>query len=192
MDLVRKRLLVVAVLLAIVIGGSGYSYWQKNTAPVKVSSEQVDSFKNLQTNTSKEDTIYISGAVMQPGVIKVPAGTRIIDAINLAGGLAENADISKLNLAQPVKDGMNIKVPGDGQKLRAGRQVGTTEAGEKININIASKNELDKLPGIGPTLAQRIVDYRQANGPFRDCGELRNIKGITESRYNKIKDKVTI
>lgn len=87
---------------------------------------------------------------------------------------------------------MNIKVPGDGQKLRAGRQVGTTEAGEKININIASKNELDKLPGIGPTLAQRIVDYRQANGPFRDCGELRNIKGITESRYNKIKDKVTI
>lgn len=194
-DVLRKRLVVVAVLIIIVLGGSCYAYWQKNSVPTNVSTEGVLSLNNGANRQGSVSTVYISGAVMQPGVIKVSGGSRIIDVINAAGGLTEGADITKLNLAQPVKDGMHIKVLGGVVALSqtlTGHSDSAKAVGDKININTASKSELDKLPGIGATLAQRIIDYRQANGQFKDCSELRKVTGISESRYNKLKDKIII
>lgn len=189
----KNRLLLLAVLAIIILGGSSYAFWQKNSV-----TESVEIPTNLQVSketkaNQDELTVYISGAVMQPGVIKVQVGTRIIDAINTAGGLAQGADVEKLNLAQTVKDGMHIKVPGGAEPVRTNaRSESTKSVRDKININTATKNELDKLPGIGPTLAQRIIDYRLTNGDFRSLIEIKNVKGITESRYNKLKDKIII
>lgn len=188
-DMVKKRLLVVVALLLVIMGGSGYAYYQKNSVPESVSSEVV--LSSSQADKPTEATVYISGAVMQPGVIKVPNGTRVIDVVDLAGGLATGADVSKLNLAQPVKDGMHIKVPGEIPRNSV-HSNSEKPAGDKVNINTASKSELDTLPGIGPSLAQKIIDYRETNGTFHDISDLKRVSGITEKRFNKIKDKITI
>lgn len=188
-DVLKKRLLVIVAVLLVIMGGSGYAYYQKNSVRESVSSEVV--LPSSQVAKPTEATVYISGAVMQPGVMKVPTGTRIIDVVDLAGGLAQGADVSKLNLAQPVKDGMHIKVPGEipGKSVHSNN---SKPVGDKVNINTASKIELDTLPGIGQSLAQKIIDYREANGTFHDIADLKKVSGITEKRFNKIKDKITI
>lgn len=189
----KKRVLFIAVLAVIIIGGSCYAYWQKNSVP-----ESIVTPANVPASTDKslrqgELTVYISGAVMQPGVIKVQTGTRIIDVINTAGGLAQGADVGKLNLAQAVKDGMHIQVPGGKLAIQnTPNAVSVQAVSGKVNINTADKKELDSLPGIGPTIAQRIIDYRQANGPFKELDHIKNVSGISDSKYSKLKDKITI
>ncbi|MGI6092515.1 MAG: ComEA family DNA-binding protein [Veillonellaceae bacterium] len=189
----KKRLLLLATLTVIILCGSCYAYWQKNSAPESVAVP-TNLKANKESRVNQEElTVYITGAVMQPGVIKVQAGTRIIDVINAAGGLAQGAEVSKLNLAKTVKDGMHIKVSGGAELPRtAVRNDSNRAAGNKININTATKGELDKLPGIGPTLAQRIIDYRQANGHFKNIADIKKVSGISEKRYNKLKDNISI
>lgn len=193
MEGVKKRLLFIAVLAVIIMGGSCYAYWQKNSVPESTTAPAIVQASTDKSARQGELTVYISGAVVQPGVIKVNAGTRIIDVINTAGGLAQGADVGKLNLAQTVKDGMHIQVPGT--KLTS--QIAPNDSipkpvSGKVNINTADKKELDSLPGIGPALAQRIVEYRQANGPFKELDDIKNVSGISDSKYSKLKDKITI
>ena len=188
-EVARKRLLFIALLLIIVMGGSCYAYWQKNSVPESTRIyEQTD-------KRAHQDllTVYISGAVIQPGVLKVNAGTKVIDVINTAGGLAQGAEVGKLNLAQAVKDGMHIQVPTAKQTLQnSSNSDGSKSIGGKVNINTADKKELDSLPGIGPAIAQRIIEYRQANGPFKELEHIKNVSGISENKYSKLKEKITI
>lgn len=189
-EVARKRLLFIALLLIVVMGGSCYAYWQKNSVPESTRTYE---------QTDKRDhqdllTVYISGAVMQPGVLKVNAGTKVIDVINTAGGLAQGAEVGKLNLAQAVKDGMLIQVPTAKQTLQNSSKSddGSKSIGGKVNINTADKKELDSLPGIGPAIAQRIIEYRQANGPFKELEHIKNVSGISDNKYSKLKEKITI
>ncbi|MEN6566636.1 MAG: ComEA family DNA-binding protein [Veillonellales bacterium] len=189
----QKRLVLAAVLAAVILAGSTYAFWQKNTAAETTAAGGGTKDSMALAEAKGEIVIYINGAVNQPGVVRVPAGTRVIDAINLAGGLASGADVNKLNLAQNVKDGMHIFVPGGiVSATGAAGSGGGVVNGNRVNINTADKAELDKLPGIGPALAQRIVDYRQANGLFKDPAELKKVQGISESKYNKLKDIIGI
>ncbi|EAX47506.1 competence protein ComEA helix-hairpin-helix repeat protein [Thermosinus carboxydivorans Nor1] len=187
MDGVQKRLVIILLMAALIVAGSIYHYWQKTTVTETVASGPV---VTAQSRTD-EIVIYVSGAVNKPGVFKMPAGGRVLDAVNYAGGLAAGADSTRVNLAQPLKDGMHVHVP---VVVLAAGPGGSNSAGGagKVNVNTASANELDKLPGIGPALAQRIIDYRQSIGGFKDLEEVKKVPGIGEAKFNQIKDKISL
>ena len=201
----RKILAVVAV---VVISVSFYGWWSKTLKPdpgIAVSRETIVEAAHEEQGAV---VVYVSGRVEHPGVIKVSAGARAIDVVNAAGGLLSGADVSKVNLAQSVKDGMQINIPG--QPIMAGdpnagkysgpgnvpgrtgsSSSGTNSAEGKININTADASELDKLPGVGPAMAEKIVEWRKNNGPFQDGEDLKKVKGIGEEKYRKLKDKIS-
>jgi len=204
----KKRLVFILVLAILIVGGSFYFYDQKSKVNEVTMSPPSSSDLIVSSTQSEKDEIvvYISGAVNKPGILRVPAGSRVVDVVDAAGGLAPGADPSKVNLAKVVKDGTHVNVPIG--KLVTDKKTGTavnsssgqsqtsskrsSSGGEMVNINSADKNELDKLPGIGPSLADRIVEYRQENGSFRDLSELKNVAGIGETKFNQIKDKLSL
>ena len=190
----RKKILLASAALGIIFV-SVYGWWQK-TSPVEAPSPVLkNDVAEASHKTAPEMVVYVSGQVKHPGVLKVCAGSRVLDAVNAAGGLAEGADVVKINLAQAVKDGMQIHVPGHltapQENGSLPRQSAPAQQNEKININTADAPELDKLPGVGPSLAARIVEWRKNKGPFSDGAELKKVPGINESKYLQLKDKIT-
>ena len=129
-------------------------------------------------------SIYISGDVVNPGVYQLPPGSRVKDAIELAGGFLSTADIESINQAALLVDSSHINI----------KPLLLTEYFQtfKININSASVNELETLPGIGATYAKKIVDYRLENGPFESIEEIQKVEGIGPVTYDKIKDLISI
>ena len=162
------------------------------------------------TNEIEEEEIivvHITGEVKKEGILYLAKGARIADAIKEAGGETDEADLSQVNLAYKLQDGQKIYIPNKNEKVsmyitdNGGNNIieesNNTQNGEKggsrkVNINTASQSELDSLPGIGPALAQNIIDYREENGGFKSIEELQNVKGIGDAKYDDIKDNVTI
>jgi competence protein ComEA len=145
--------------------------------------------------TEKPVVVYITGAVPRPGVYALPKDARIQDAISAAGGFLAEADKSQINLAAVLEDGEKLEVPYiEGASPVIGTPVPEVETStsEVININIASIAELDTLPGIGPTTAQKIIDYREQNGPFLNTEDIINVPGIGPGTYERIKDLITV
>lgn len=125
----------------------------------------------------------------------MPPGARVADAIDAAGGVLPGTDTSYVNLAQKVTDGQLIVIGKSGPAGGSGGSSpdgGSLGAGDPINLNTASASDLDTLPGIGPSLAARIVDYRTQHGGFHKVDELRNVSGIGDSKFAEIKDLVTV
>jgi competence protein ComEA len=143
-------------------------------------------------------TVDVSGAVVRPGVFELPAGSRVEDAIQAAGGLLPEAFSESLNMAAPLSDGTKVLVPmrpDPPEGKQNGNATSNTTAygaGFPININTASKNTLTALPGIGETKAQAIIDYRTEHGPFTHPEQLMEASGIGEATYEKLKDLITI
>lgn len=192
MVLSRIKLVVILLMSIIITAGSFYVYGEKTAVPDSVTlTKTVEAPKTIEK--SNEDVVYISGAVCKPGVVKLPAGSRVENALEMVGGLSAEADTVKINLAEKVKDGMHIHVPSN-IPSRQGEAVSGLAAKHdgKININYADVEELDKLPGIGPMMAARIVEYRKANGNFISIEDIKNVKGIGEAKFQKLKDKITI
>lgn len=175
----------------------------------------------ISTSGSSKDIIYvhIEGAVNSPGIKGIPRGTRLFELIEIANGELEEADLSKVNLASVLKDEQKVYVPYEvvenaekvsasdlnTQSIKGNNASKNTSsdaiinnifnngyANELVNINIASSEELQQLEGIGPSMAKKIIDYREENGYFSDIEELKNVSGIGEAKYNKIKDRITI
>ncbi len=192
----RNKLLFIVMLAVLIVAGSFYSFWQKGSVSDSTSSsEAIAKNPSISEEKSSEIFVYISGAVHKPGVFKAPSNARVFDIVAMAGGLTVEADVAKTNLAQSVKDGMHIHVVdkpliSNDNTMTAGS--GKAKIGNKVNINHANKSELDTLPGVGPALAERIIEYRQTNGSFRDIDELKSIPGIGSSKYEKIKEKISI
>lgn len=155
--------------------------------------------------------IQVSGAVVQPGVYELPAGSRVQDAIQAAGGFAVEASSGSINQAAPLNDGENIIIPAKTPTFAApqpktsatrmptmvGESVLSTSTvqfstGEWINVNTATLDELDELPGIGPAMAQRIIDYRLANGLFSTIEAIMDVPGIGQATFDKIKGLITV
>ncbi len=207
----NRRLQGLIILFAaalIFAGGVKYAGWragQLQEASVVVDGAEKNGQAKQNAGSGKELAVHVAGAVSNPGVYYFPEGTRIIAAVEKAGPLPE-ADLNSLNLAQQLVDGSKIYVPRQGEASQssdssisqnrnpfAGSASTSQNDAGKVNINTASAEELDKtLPGIGPTLAQRIVDYRDQHGPFRSPEDLKNVSGIGERRFEQIKDLVTI
>lgn len=146
--------------------------------------------------------VAVEGKVRHPGLVRLPLGSRIADAIEAAGGAEPGTDLSFVNLAQKVVDGELIVIgitPPPGVAATsgtgssgAGGSSGTAQPGAPINLNTATEADLDTLPGIGPALAQRIIEYRTQHGAFRSVDELRNVSGIGDAKFAEIKDLVTV
>lgn len=141
--------------------------------------------------------VHVLGAVRRPGLFELRDGARVIDVVAAAGGLAPTADPSGVNLARLVSDGEQLYIPRLGEAQPGappgapGPGGGPGATGGKVNLNSAGVAELDTLPRIGPAMAQRIIDYREANGRFSSIEDLRNVTGIGEKTFDALKELIT-
>lgn len=148
--------------------------------------------------------VDVGGAVMSPGVVRVPAGSRVADAIAAAGGLAADADVSGVNQAAPVADGAKVQVPRIGETAPAASAADggasapapaadpSVAPGGVVNINTAGADELATLPGVGPATARAIIEDRAANGPFAAPEDLMRVSGIGEKRFERMRAQVVV
>lgn len=190
MSLTRIGLAIVAIVAAVVVVFAVARAIDERTAPAII----ID-------NTLVQPGIVVDlrGEVANPGVYELPAGSRLDDAVVAAGGLADGADLTQLNLAARLQDGSVVTVPGvaalaasDASTDDAAAAVaGGDQPGGIVNLNLASAAELETLPGIGEVTAGRIIDYREANGPFRSVDDLVHVQGISMKTINALRDLVT-
>lgn len=195
----RSRILgtiVIGIALSIGI----YRYYSIRITPLQgqeivltVSEDEEARTEEQEPVVLKQVTVHVVGAVENPGVYTLEEGQRVNDAVQLAVPSAK-ADLSLINLAEPLQDGSQIYVPSKGEKVAVTVSVPSSSAGVqgKININRASAAELESLNGIGPALAQRIIEYREKNGPFKTIEELTNVKGIGPTLLEKNRDRITL
>jgi len=158
--------------------------------------------------TKSPIAVHVIGAVPRPGLYEFVEGARVQDAIDAAGGMLSTANMDAINLAalltdgqqltipyksgsEPVEDATMLELPGAVAEETEGAAV-TSSSGDLININTASLDELDALPGIGPTIAQRIIDYREQNGAFSAIEEIMNVSGVGPTTFDNIKDLITV
>jgi competence protein ComEA len=193
-------LLVIAVLI---VGGA--ALWYIRSLPSSVSIQASTDrrgpsglIKPAPSPTPATIVVDVTGWVRRPGVYDFRQGDRVIDAIRMAGGGRSGADLTSINLAALLTDGQQIVVPRKGKlgvagpgSSGTGGAPGSSGAEPLINLNTATLDQLETLPGIGPALGQRILDYRQEHGPFRSVDELLNVSGIGEKRLADIRSKVT-
>jgi competence protein ComEA len=150
------------------------------------------------TRTPSPVRVYVTGAVQRPDVYALPAGSIVKDALLAAGGATTDADLIRINLASPLADGQQIYVPRQGEEDLPARLLTAPAAalplsgGSRVNINTAGEAELDLLPGIGPALAKRIVEYRQTHGPFQTIEQITEVPGIGDAVLEQIRDLVTV
>jgi len=156
--------------------------------------------------TSAPISVHVIGAVPRPGLYEFPENARVQDAIDAAGGLLAGADENALNLAALLEDGQQLNIPfeaGSAPPSDSGSDAADLpssddgnaddgQTGELVNINTATLEELDSLPGIGPTTAQKIIDYRTENGPFSVIEDIMNVSGIGPATFEDIKDLITV
>lgn len=163
------------------------------------ASEETESLQEISEKAEepveREEpvVVHVCGAVVRPGVYELPAGSRIVDAVDMAGGLREDAEESYVNLANVPSDGEQIFIPTkeEAEHLKQVSQIAEENLG-KVNINTADKDLLCSLPGIGETRAESIITYRQQNGLFASIEDIMMVSGIKESSFQKIKELITV
>jgi competence protein ComEA len=205
-------LLVVAIAAGFIwyrlgAGGSGDSSTTRRapttSAPTSGSAAGSSSTNGGSSGAAKKGervTVHVAGAVAKPGVYDLDAASRVIDAIEAAGGGAPDADLNRLNLAAKIADGQRVLVQRVGEAAPGGSASpggsgsagGSADPSALVSLNSATQAELEVLPGIGPTLAEAIITERERRGGFRSVNELRDVRGIGEKRFADLKDKVTI
>lgn len=189
-SLSRFQIAAVVVLAVLLAAGTCLAYTRSRPRQVVLKA-------GVGEGSAPEErmlTVHVAGAVMSPGLYRVPEGSRVADAIAGAGGAAPDAVTDDLNLAARLADGQKVTVPrrAPQQSTPAGAPPSTTGASSLININTADAAELDKLPGVGPAMSARIVEHRKKNGPFSSVDELDNVQGIGPSKLESLRDLVTI
>ncbi len=175
------------------------------------TENNVEKNDNAENNSSIENSdnviyVHIIGEINTQGVLKLKKGQRIIDAIESAGGTTEIADLGKVNLAYVLSDGQQINIPSiyddstdfkyvtedSGNNVITDGGSNNIEVSSKVNINTANQTELETLTGIGPSLANKIIQYRKQNGNFKSIEDLKNVSGIGESKFEAIKDSIVV
>jgi len=165
----------------------------KKDASELVSTDDETTNSDGENKNSKILVVYITGCVNNPGVYEVPDNSRIIDVLKLAGGSSEKADLESINLAEYVFDAEHIIIPSIEDKIdKIGNIVQNSSIEVKININTSSKDELMKLRGIGEVMSSDIIDYRTKNGKFESIEDIKNVSGIGDKTFEKIKDDICV
>jgi competence protein ComEA len=203
----RRRERVGLVLLAIlIVGGAVFWYLRSLPRPVAIAASAppaaLPPAAPSVSPSPQELFVHVAGRVRHPGVYQFHQGDRVIDAIRAAGWVPSDADLRSINLAALLTDGQQIVVwrrgsAGSGMGSVAGSSGGSESASppsamQPVNLNTATLEQLESLPGIGPALGQRILDYRSQHGPFASVDELVNVSGIGEKRMEDLRPLVTV
>lgn len=168
---------------------------KNNNEEIFVDTKATEDNQEIQLNDKKEDIVVeIKGEIKLPNIYQLKQDSIINDLIEKAGGLTELADTSKINRAEKLTDHQCIVIPNknDAKPAEISSSQSTGSQSKLININTATESELDSLPGIGPSRAKDIIKYRETNGGFKSIEEIKNIKGIGQSSFEKLKDLITI
>lgn len=155
------------------------------------SEEAVTGAESVQTE-AETIYVYVCGHVRKPDVYPMEAGTRLYEAIKAAGGASEDADLQQLNLADTLTDGQRIYVPAEGEAVSAAENTEDKASNGLVNINTATAEQLQTLPGIGQAKANAIVAYREANGSFSSIEDLRQVPGIKEGVFGQIQALICV
>ena len=198
-ELDRRELVGLLVVGATIVVAAGLWYVRSLPKPVRIEASHTGGTGGRSSTLvsprpeASPVLVDVAGWVRQPGVYEMHQGDRVIDALHAAGGAKPGANLTSLNLASLLQDAQQILVlrrgagpPGSGG---GGASIG---AGGKINLNAATLDQLESLPGIGEVLGQRILDYREQHGPFHSVDDLLNVSGIGPSHLADVKDLVTV
>ena len=186
----------LAVLAAVALA-AGLAWMALRPAPLPVELT-LPRATPAEGSASGEDlgnevTVHAAGAVTTPGVYRLPAGSRVADLLAAAGGASSDADLDQLNLAAPLADGERILVPRRGEIVSAAPPTGSAgQSSTKVDLNTATAEELDKLPGIGPATAEAIIRHRETRGRFRSVTELLEVRGIGEAKLEQLRPLVKV
>lgn len=212
-NLNRKQKILLSIIAIILIIFAGIYVYFKDYSNNNIEELEVENISNEETYKENEEErgkikVHISGAVKNEGVIELEEGARLIDGIEKVGGFTEEAYTKDINLASILEDGMKIyvytkKEMEEGNTIENNNNIlkneivsnqGSTTSikNEKININKATEEELDTLPGIGESTAKKIIEYREEKGTFKNIEELKEVSGIGDAKFDKIKDLVTV
>lgn len=202
----QEKITIILLLIVIVVGVGIVLYKNINSEDNFVINRASDISENNPAIQIEVPPliIHIAGAVKIPGVYQLKSTDRIVDAVKIAGGATEEANLDLINLAALLKDGQKIIIPyktysETGEEINtntynyvasAYSSSGSTSA--KININTANANMLQNLPGIGPVLSERIIEYRNQNGLFGMIDDIKDVSGIAEKKYEGIKDQICV
>lgn len=196
----RQQLIAwAAVGLVILLIGASYLRGQLSS-PVREEPAAV-TLGIKEDRTSARLKVHVVGAVAHPGLYEIEPGSRVADALEKAGGATPAADLNQINLAAKLADGQQLVVPEAGASVAvgaggagsgAGGGSGTPAVNQPININTATADQLNVLDGVGPKTAQKIIEYREANGGFKSAEELLEVPGIGPAKFEQIKNQVVI
>jgi competence protein ComEA len=210
MSLSRRQIIAYVVLAVAVIGvGARYVISSRSTGGSAGETLVLSSAAPSPTSalpspspSAPDVVVYVCGAVRSPGVVRLPSTARVADALKVAGGATSSAELSAVNLAARLADGQQIIVPRRGESSAASVAAASAASGgagsaaagpaAPVNINTASLEELDALDGVGPATAQKIVDYRTANGGFKTVDEIKEVSGIGDVKFAAMKDSITV
>lgn len=195
MDPGRRAAVVLATVLLLGAAAAGFGVWRSRpvaeTIPVSLPSA---TSSDAAPNGTGELVVSVAGQVVRPGLVRLPPGARVADAVTAAGGPVPGADLTGLNLARRLTDGEHVvvgPVPMAAGAGAAGAGGSGAAAGARVDLNTATLADLDALPGVGPVTAQRILDWREQHGRFTSIDQLREIEGIGETRFARLRDLVT-
>jgi competence protein ComEA len=174
----RRGVKALACVAVVIVLAAAYLAWQARSRPETVGPTQ----ESVATGAAAQIVVAVSGRVQRPGLVRLPTGARVADAIEAAGGALPGTDLSSVNLARKLTDGELIAI---------GVDLGATPGG-KVSLNAATLAQLDALPGVGPVLAQRIIDFRTQHGGFRSVNELRQVDGIGDETFARLKELVVL
>lgn len=199
----KKQKTIMVIIIAIMFAVIGYYIINKTEKYDYSELEKISNTEEQEEEEKDEEEkiiIHITGEVEEGGVIELEKGARISDAIEEAGGTTEEADLSNVNLAFSLSDGQKIKIPNINEENeesiieeKAGENIiieGNKTEEEKININKATQTEIETLPGIGPSTALKIINYRNEHGKFEKIEDIKNVSGIGDSKYENIKEYI--
>jgi competence protein ComEA len=207
LDLTRSQLaLAVAAMLAILLLGARYLH---HTAAAPATPHRAVAGIRVDRTAGYGAIVHVAGAVRRPGVYRFAAGARVQDAVHRAGGATRHADLSALNLAAKVTDGVQILVPRKGPAVSGGAVAGGTQGAapqaagsppgaasaapaQPVNLNTATLEQLETLDGVGPATAQKILAYRQQHGGFRSIDELDQVSGIGPKKMAALREQVRV
>ncbi|MEV4707078.1 ComEA family DNA-binding protein [Actinoplanes sp. NPDC049316] len=196
----RRGVKALAAVAAVVVLIAALIAWRSRPRVEPVPTPSLEAGATVTaapvaSASAAEVVVAVGGKVRKPGLVQLAPGARVADALQAAGGAAPGVDVAPLNLARKVVDGELIMVgvtPPPGAATTAPAGTGSAAAGGLVNLNSATLADLDTLPGVGPVLAQRILDARDAQGGFKAVTDLRKVDGIGDARFEQLKDLVTV